>query len=111
MQGINLVCSDSPYLIMKTTTVFPNYSINNYIADNKSGFAILNNTPLGIHRNQAMQKKCTGKHFDRQRPHEILNQGCGCWGTSGTGITNLDLLHTVVVDYRTSRFMTTKNSV
>ena len=40
-----------------------------------------------------------------QRPHEILNQGYGCWGISGIGITNLDLLHTIVIDYSTSSFM------
>ena len=39
----------------------------------------------------------------------MLNQGCGCWGTSGIVITNLDLLHTVVVDYRTYSFMMKKN--
>ena len=42
--------------------------------------------------------KCTGKYCDRQIPHEMLNQGCGCWVTSGIRITNFDLLHTVVVD-------------
>ena len=56
MQGIPLVFSYVPYLIMKTPTVFPNYIINNDIEGNKYGVAILNNTTLGIHCNQAMQK-------------------------------------------------------
>ena len=46
---------------MTTTTVFPNYIINNYIEVNKYGVAIFNNTTLGIHRAQAVQTKCTGK--------------------------------------------------
>ena len=93
---------------MTTPDVFPNYIINNDIEGNKSGVAILNNTTLGIHRTQSMQKKCTGKHFDHQRSHEMLNQGCGCWGTSGIGITNFYLFHTVVAYYRTYRFMMRK---
>ena len=105
MQEIPLVFFYAPALIMTTPTVFKNYIINNDIEGNKYGVAILNNTALVIHRTQAMQKKCTGKKYDGQIPHEILNQGCGCWGTSGIGITNLALLHTVVVNYRNSRFM------
>ena len=95
---------------MKNPTVFPKYIINNNIEGNKYGVAILNNTTLGIHHTQAMQKKNTGRHYDRQRPHEMPNQGCGCWGTSGIRITNLDILNTVVVVYRTSRFMMRKFS-
>ena len=71
---------------MTNTTVFPTYIINNDIECNKSGVAIFNNTTLGIHCTRSMQKKCAGKHYNCQRPHEILNQGCGCWGTSGIGI-------------------------
>ena len=50
------------------------------------------------------------KHGNRQRPHEILNQGCGRWGTSGIAIANLYLLHTVVVYYRNSSFKMRKFS-
>ena len=53
---------------METPTVFRNYIINNDVEGNKYGVAIFNNTTLGIHCTQAMQKKCTGKHCDRQRP-------------------------------------------
>ena len=81
MQGINLVFTNAPALITKTPTVFPNYIINNDIEVNKSGVAILNNTTLGIFRTQAMYTKCTGKNFNNQRPHGIMNQGCECWGT------------------------------
>ena len=66
---------------MKNPTVFPKYIINNNIEGNKYGVAILNNTTLGIHHTQTMQKKCSGKKIDRQRPHEIMNQVYGCWGT------------------------------
>ena len=90
---------------MTTHTVFPKYIINNDIEDNKSGFEILNTTTLGICRTQAIQKKCTGKHFNRQIPHGIMNQGCVCWGTSGIGITNLSLSYNVVVCYRTYSLM------
>ena len=38
----------------------------------------------------------------------MLNQGCGCLGTSGIGINNFSLLNTIVVDYRTYRFMMKK---
>ena len=78
MEGITLVWSDAPDLIMTTPTFFPNYIINNDIEGNKYGVAILNNTTLGIHRTQSMQIKCTVKCCDRQIPHEILNQGCEC---------------------------------
>ena len=83
MQGISLVFSDSPTLIITTPTVFPNYIINNDIDGNKSSVAILNNTTLSFHRTQAMQTKCTVKHCNSQISHEILNQGFGCWGHSG----------------------------
>ena len=106
MQDIPLICSDSPALILNTPLTYPEVLINNNIEGNKSGIAILNNATLNILRTQASQTKCTGKHCDRQRPHELLNQGCGCWGTSGIGITNLALLHTVVVESRNNaRFM------
>ena len=108
MQGIYLVFSDAPTLIMTTPTVFPNYIINNDIEGNKSGVEILNNTTVGIHCTQAMQTKCTKNNSNNQRPLEILNQGCGCWGASGTGITNFYPLHTVVVGYRTSRLTMSK---
>ena len=105
MRGIPLVFSDAPDLIMTTPTVFLSYKINKDIEGNKSDVKILNNTTLGIFRTQAIQKKCTGKNIIRQRTHETLNQGCGCWVTSGVRITNLAPLHTIVVDYRTSSFM------
>ena len=60
MRGIAFICSDTPYFIMTTPTVFPNYIINSYIEGNKSRVVILNNTTLGIHHIQAMQKKITG---------------------------------------------------
>ena len=103
-----MVLSESPALIVTTPNVFTNYMINNDIEGNKYGVAILNNTTIGIHCNQAMQTKRTGEKFDPQIPHEILNKGYECWGTSGIKITNLDLLHTVVVDYRTSIFLMRK---
>ena len=56
MQGIPVVCSDTPDLIMTTPTVFPKYIINNDIEGNKSGAVILNNTTLGIHCTQATHK-------------------------------------------------------
>ena len=40
----------------------------------------------------------------------MLNQVCGYWGTSFIGITNLDLIYTTVVGYRTSIFMMRKIS-
>ena len=105
MQGIPLVCSYVPALMMTTTNVFPSYIINNDIEGNKYGVAILNNNKIGVNRNQAMHTNCAGKHCNFQRPHEIMNQKSGIWGTSVIVITNLDILHTVVVDYSTSRFM------
>ena len=69
-----MVFSDAPDFIMTTNTLFPKYIINNDIEGNKYVVAILNNTTLGIHRTQAIQKKITGKHSNRQRPHEILNK-------------------------------------
>ena len=78
MQGIPLVFSYVPYLIMKTPTVFPNYIIKNDTEGNKSGVVIFNNTTLGILRTQAIQKKYTGKHNDSQRQHEMINKGSGC---------------------------------
>ena len=104
MQEIPLVFSDAPYLIMKTPTVFPNYIIKNDTEGNKSGVVIFNNTTLGIHCTQTMQTKYTGKHCNSKISHEMLNQGCVCWGNLGIGTTNLSLLHTVVVNYRTSNF-------
>ena len=62
MQVIPLVLSNATDLIMTTTTVFPNYIINNDIEANKYGVAISNNTTLGIHHIQAMQTKFTGKN-------------------------------------------------
>ena len=62
MQGIYLVFSDAPTLIMKNPTVFPNYIIKNDIKGNNYGVTILNNTTLGIHRTQEMQPNCTGKN-------------------------------------------------
>ena len=104
-QVIPLVCSNTPALIMKIPTVFPIYIINNDIEGNKYGVSILNHTTLCIHRNQVIQTKCIVRYCDCQIPHEMMNQGCGCWGTSGIGITNLYLLNNIVVDYRTSSFM------
>ena len=74
MQGIKLVLSYTPDLIVKTPTVFTNYIINNDTEGNKSGATVLNSTTLGIYLTHSMQKKCTGKHFNRQSTHEILNK-------------------------------------
>ena len=115
MQRITLVFSGAPALIMTTPTVFPSYFVNNDIESNKYGIAILNNTTLGIFCTQKIQTKCTGKHCDCQILHEIFNQVCQCWGTSGIGIANFSLLRTFVVDYRTSIFtvkkFSSKNSI
>lgn len=98
MQGIPMVRSDTPAVIMSSPNHYPPYSIAHELSNVRYGVAILNGVDISIHRTQAIQTKCTGKHCDRQRPQQLLNQGCGCWGTSGIGITNLALLHTVVVD-------------
>ena len=79
MQGIPLVCSYVPALMMTTTNVFPSYIINNDIEGNKYGVAILNNTTLGIFHTHAVQTKCKVKYCNHQITHEIVNQGCGCW--------------------------------
>ena len=77
-----MIFSDAPALIMTTPIAFTNYIIKNEFKGNKSGVTILNNTTLGIHRNQEMQTKFTGTHYNRQRPHVIMNQGFECWGTA-----------------------------
>ena len=93
MYVITLILSDAPYFIVTIPIVFQIYIINNDIEGNKSGVAILDNTTLGICRTRSMQQTFTGKHCDRKIPHEMLIRGCGCWGTSGIVITNLDLLY------------------
>ena len=64
MQQNILVWLDPTALIIKTSTVFPNYIINSFVEGNKSGVVILNNTTLGIHRTQEIQTRCTGKYYD-----------------------------------------------
>ena len=81
VQVVTLVCSDAPALMMTTPNVFTGCIINNDIEGNKYGVTILNNTTLGICRTQEMQIKCTGEYCNHQRPHEMLNQGYGLWGT------------------------------
>ena len=52
---------------MTNPTVFPNYIIKNNTEVNKSGVTIMSNTTVGIHRAQAIQTKCTGKNYNRQK--------------------------------------------
>ena len=105
MQGIPLICADAPAVVMCMPSYFPSYDIVNTIQGNESGVAVLNNADIDIVRTVTIQTTCTGKHCDRQRPIELINQGCGCWGTTGIGISNLALMHTVVVRCRNVEFV------
>ena len=45
-----------------------------------------------------MQTTCSGKHCDKQRPMDWANstdRGCGCWGTSNLGTSNIALMHNI----------------
>ena len=98
MQDIPMIRSDSPAVVLQTPSIYDSYPVNFDIEGNGSGVAVLNGANVSVARTFVTQTTCTGKHCDRQRVHEVLNQGCGCWGTSGIGISNLALVHTIVVD-------------
>ena len=94
MQGIPLIKSFYPIIAMDSPSIINSIAVNNYIEGNQSGVAVLKNTEIFIRRTTPIQTSCLGKHCDKQRPTDwafTVNRGCGCWGTTSLGTSNIPL--------------------
>ena len=100
MQGIPLIKSFYPIIAMDSPSIINSIAVNNYIEGNQSGVAVLKNTEIFIRRTTPIQTSCSGKHCDKQRPTDwafTVNRGCGCWGTTSLGTSNIALMHNIVI--------------
>ena len=75
MQGIPLVSSYAPTLILTNPYVFTNYIINNGIEDNKSCVENFIIPHLVFTVLRQCRKTYIGKNCNSQKPHETMNQG------------------------------------
>lgn len=100
MQGIPLIKSFFPIIAMEPPSVVNYIVVNTYIESNMSGVAVLKNAQLSVRRTTPIQTTCSGKHCDKQRPTDwafTANRGCGCWGTTSLGTSNIALMHNIVI--------------
>ena len=75
--------------------------VNTDIEGTKSLEAILNNCHVAINQTSRIQKMCSSHFCDKQRPYDWThgNIGCGCWGVTGMGGSNILLMNTVDDSY------------
>ena len=102
MKGIPLLQSMYPAIVMQTPSNVPSIQLNKYIQANQTGVAILKSIIVDIRRTAPVQTTCSGKHCDKARPLDWCykpNQGCGCYGTSSLGTSNIALVHHVFLHY------------
>lgn len=117
MQGIPLVRSHYPIVALEYPSDLMSIPINTYIQANQASFAILKNVNVEVRRTTPIQTTCSGKHCDKQRPMDwsnTVNRGCGCWGTSNLGTSNIALMHNLIIEdnlgnrFRMDNFSSTK---
>ena len=102
MQGIPLVQSMPPAVVMETPEYVPAIPIVKNIPSKNTGVAVLKNVIVQVRRTAPIQTTCSGKHCDKARPMDWCfktNQGCGCYGTSSLGTSNISLVHHVFIHY------------
>jgi hypothetical protein len=101
MKGIPLVKTHYPAIAMMVPIDLHSISINTYIQANQSSVALLKYCDVEVRRTTPIQTTCSGKHCDKQRPLDWcnnVNRGCGCWGTSTLGTSNIALMHNIVLN-------------
>ena len=112
MTGIPMIRTFFPVIAMERPAEVHLIILNSYIEANQSGVAILNDAILTITRTTPIQTTCTGKHCDKQRPLDWTNtpnRGCGCWGTTSIGTSNIALMHNLRVEYGRNNVITMNN--
>ena len=100
MEGIPLIKTSYPAIVMERPEHIPAVTINSYIQGNASSVAVLRGAMLRVTRTTPIQTTCTGKHCDKQRPMDwtnTTNRGCGCWGTTSLGTSNIALMHNIIL--------------
>ena len=101
MEGIPLVKTSYPAIVMERPANVPAIVVNSYIQGNNSAVAILRGAILHVTRTTPIQITCTGKHCDKQRPLDwtnTVNRGCGCWGTTSLGTSNIAFMHNITLN-------------
>ena len=98
MQGIPLINTDSPAVALRLPNHYATVPTNTEIQGSQSLVAVWNNATLSINRTTPIQTTCSGNFCDKQRPHDWthVNCGCGCWGVTGMGGSNIAFMHTVL---------------
>lgn len=102
MQGIPLIQSMPPAIVMETPQYVEAIPIVKNIPARNTGVAILKNVLVQVRRTAPTQTTCSGKHCDKARPMDWCfktNQGCGCYGTSSLGTSNIAQMHHVFVEH------------
>ena len=102
MSGIPLVESYFPAIAMESPIRVSTIIINSYIERNKSGVSVLNNVSIRVKRITPIETTCTGKHCDKQHPMSWIfktTRGCGCYGTTNIGTSNIAIMLTIVIEY------------
>ena len=102
MQGIPLVKTFAMAVAMGKIFDLPAIPINNNIEGSNTGVAVLTNAEVEVRSTTPIQTTCSGKHCDKQRPLEWCfktNRGCGCWGTSSLGTSNIAFMLHLKVSY------------
>ena len=100
MNGIPLLRTMFPAIVMMTPSNVPLIQINKYITANQTGVAILKNVMLEVRRMVPVQTSCLGKLCDKARPLDWCykqNQGCGCYGTTSLSTSNAALMHHITL--------------
>ena len=103
MKNIPIVRTHIPAIAMKPPLLLYPIPIDYETMGNNSGVAVLSGVLVNVRRTTAIQTTCSGKHCDKQRPMDwarSTSQGCGCWGTSSLGTSNLALMHNIILQDR-----------
>ena len=67
MQGIPLLQSMYPAIVMETPQYIPSIAINKYIQANQTGVGYLKSVTIEVRRTAPIQTTCSGKHCDKAR--------------------------------------------
>ena len=93
-----MIFSEYPSIALRTPSDVSKVRIDNALEGNRMKAAVWNLADVTIRRTAPIQTKCSGYHCDKQRPQDWTHsntRGCGCWGSTELGGTNIALMHTI----------------
>jgi hypothetical protein len=104
MQGIPLVVTQKPAIVMRAPTTVHSIPINTEIHGDLAVSSILNGIKLASTRLDVIHTTCSGLFCDKQRVYDwnSQNRGCGCYSKNDSR-TTIALCHTIVVDHGLGR--------